>query len=197
LPWDRSQFGPVIGWSLTPYLFHLCSCTSCRQDTYWVKGFVGRLLSLSLPWESCLTIGGSHFRLHIPHCKESQLETPWGLPPVSGLWHILEMQPLTTADFHSLPTSLSLHLIPPLPICPSHPLSHLVFSLHQPPMSILFPLLRKIQAPCLEPPLLYGFWGFVECSLAILYFIADIHLSVNTYYACPFGSGLPHSGYLT
>jgi hypothetical protein len=41
--------------------------TSCRQDTFWVEGFVGGLLSLYIYWESCLATGGSHFRLHVPH----------------------------------------------------------------------------------------------------------------------------------
>jgi hypothetical protein len=30
--------------------------------------------------------------------------------------------------------------------------------------------------------------------MGILYFLANIHLEVSIYYACPFGSRLSHSG---
>lgn len=46
-PWDGSQFGPVIGGSLPQ-----CPYRSCKQDTFWAKGMVGGLLSLSLHWVS-------------------------------------------------------------------------------------------------------------------------------------------------
>lgn len=36
-------------------LFHLCPCT------FWVEGFVGELMSLSLHWESCLAFSIGHF----------------------------------------------------------------------------------------------------------------------------------------
>ena len=58
----------------------------------------------------------------------------------------------------------------------SHPLFHSVLALPPPPISILFPLLRKIQASSLGPSLLFGFFGSVDCSMVILYFMANIHL---------------------
>ena len=46
-PWGGSQFRAVIGWPFPETLISLCLCKSCRQDTFWVEGFVGELLSLS------------------------------------------------------------------------------------------------------------------------------------------------------
>lgn len=37
--------------------------------------------------------------------------------------------------------------------------------------------------------------GSVECRVGILYFMANIYLSVSTYHVCPFGSVLPPSGW--
>ena len=56
---------PAIGWPFSVSapslsLFHVCPCTSCRQDQFWVKGFVGGLLSLFLYWESCLSTREGH-----------------------------------------------------------------------------------------------------------------------------------------
>ena len=52
----------------------------------------------------------------------------------------------------------------------------------------------EIQASLLGPSFLFSFVGSVECSVAILYFMANIHLLVSTYHSCPLGSGLPYSG---
>lgn len=40
--WDGSQVGVVIVWLLPRSLLHLYPCTSCRQDKFWVKGFIDR-----------------------------------------------------------------------------------------------------------------------------------------------------------
>jgi hypothetical protein len=45
----------------------------------------------------------------------------------------------------------------------------------------------------LGPSFLFSLFGSVECIVGILYFMANIHLSVSTYHACTFGTGLPHS----
>ena len=67
-PWNGSQFGTVINWPFPPSLPHLCPCITCKQDTFWVKGFVGELVFLSLYWKSCLATGSGHFKIHIFHC---------------------------------------------------------------------------------------------------------------------------------
>jgi hypothetical protein len=51
-PWDESQVGAVIGWPCTQFLLYLCPCTCCKQDTFWMEGFVGSLVTLSFHWES-------------------------------------------------------------------------------------------------------------------------------------------------
>jgi hypothetical protein len=59
---------PVIGWQFPLSLLHLCPCASCRQGTFWIRAFVGGLLSLSLHWGSCLATGDGHLKLCISHC---------------------------------------------------------------------------------------------------------------------------------
>ena len=61
------SFHPFAFEYLLPLLY-LCPCTFCSQDTFWIEGFVGGLLSLSVQWESCLARGSGHFRIHMPHC---------------------------------------------------------------------------------------------------------------------------------
>jgi hypothetical protein len=59
--------------------------------------------------------------------------------------------------------------------------------------SILFPLLSGIEVSlfCL---FLLNFLKSVGCNMCILYFLVNNYLSVNTYHAYPFWSGLPHLG---
>jgi len=45
--WDGSQFGAIIDWPFPWSLLYICSCRSCRQDRFWVEGFVGGLVFLS------------------------------------------------------------------------------------------------------------------------------------------------------
>lgn len=65
----------------------LYPCTSCGRGKFWVKGFLGRLVSPSLHWKYCLATGGDRFRLHIPSVSQSHFnrlpEPPCSL--VSGL----------------------------------------------------------------------------------------------------------------
>jgi hypothetical protein len=93
------------------------------------------------------------------------------LPLIPGLWKVLEMPspcPLLISIFSPL---FYLHLIPLLSSI-SHPLS----SRFLPLISIVFPLLRKIQQSSLGPFLLFAFFGFDEYSMVILCFMANIHL---------------------
>jgi hypothetical protein len=52
-----------------------------------------------------------------------------------------------------------------------------------------------IQGPLLCLHFLFNFFESVVCITVILYFVANIHLSVSRYYSCSFDSGLPHLGY--
>jgi hypothetical protein len=99
-PWDGSEVGAVIDWPFLQSLWHLGPCISCRQDTFWVKGFVGGLilippLGVTLYWwelifpllvvsraHSFLARGGSP-------CLLTHLSTgthPIWLGPVKSLW---------------------------------------------------------------------------------------------------------------
>jgi hypothetical protein len=78
------MFAYGMGLKLGQLLFgcfpSLCSlpCTSitCRKDKFLVASFEGVLVSLSLHWGSCLTIGGGPHQVPYPQCSESQLESP-------------------------------------------------------------------------------------------------------------------------
>ena len=57
---------------------HLVDRTNCRT-----KGFVTVFVSQSLHQKSWLVRGDDQFRLHIPHCQESQLVSPSQIPGIS------------------------------------------------------------------------------------------------------------------
>jgi hypothetical protein len=63
-----------------------------------------------------------------------------------------------------------------------------------PPISILFPLLRKTDVYTLWSPFFLSFVLSVNCILDIPSFGANIHLSVSAYHVCSFEIGLTHSG---
>jgi hypothetical protein len=126
--------------------------------------------------------------------------TPWTLPHHSSLG-FLETLPITSptaADFHSyswLSGPLSPHMILlPYPV-PSHAISYPVPSIHLAPMTILFSLLCVIHTPLLRTSFSFNFFGSVGYVMGILYFMANIHLSLSIYHVCPFGFEVPHTGY--
>jgi hypothetical protein len=49
-PWDVLQFGLVIAWPFIQTQLHLCPCTFCSQDKFWVDSFVDGLVSLRFYW---------------------------------------------------------------------------------------------------------------------------------------------------
>ena len=64
------------------------TCISCRQDTFWVKSFVGGLVSLLLHWSSCLATGGDNNNIipidswdpHLSLVSAMTLRYPTSLP---------------------------------------------------------------------------------------------------------------------
>ena len=63
-----------------------------------------------------------------------------------------------------------------------------------PPMSILFPILRRTETPTLLSSFFLSFMWSVNYILGILSFWTNIHLSVSAYHVCSIGIGLPHTG---
>jgi hypothetical protein len=117
------------------------------------------------------------------------------LSHLSSLWYFVESPPTPGGLHISIHSSgplgfSSVFLLIPDPVPPptSGP------SLHLPPVIILFPFLSRIEASSLGPYCLLHFLWSVCCILGILYFLTNIHLSVSTYHAGPFGSRLAHSG---
>jgi hypothetical protein len=61
-------------------------------------------------------------------------------------------------------------------------------------MGVLFPILRKGELSTLWSSFFLSFMCFANCTLGILSFWANIHLSVSTYQVSSFVIGLPYSG---
>jgi hypothetical protein len=74
-------------------------------------------------------------------------------------------------------------------------LSYLGPSLPLPPVIILFPLLPGINTSMLWPSFLLSIIWSVSYIMGTLSFWINIYLSMSTYHECPFGPGLPHSGW--
>ena len=155
-------------------------------------------MSLSLHWKPCLATEGGHLRLHVPHYKEPQLEspsqTPWNYPHPKCL--VLPRDGASPSRFLSKVPSPAFHPCspyispPPVPLLfLSHPVPFL-----PPSNDNLFPILSEIQACSLGPSLLFSFFESVDYILGILYFMVNIHVLVSTHHTCPFGSRLPHAG---
>lgn len=92
-----------------------------------------------------------------------------------------------TIDFHShsqpSTSSVSSHLIIiPISFHP-HPLSYCVPSFH-PPLMTSFPFRVRLAPSSLGVCLLLSFFGFMDCSMIILCFIANVLLSVSTDGTC-------------
>ena len=107
---------------------------------------------------------------------------------IPGLWHVLEIylhhNPANFCSLSRLALSpqFSPHLIPHTTHFPSYPPSYPVPSIHPSSVSILFPLLRKIQPSSLRcHSLLFAFFVPVECSMGILYlWIISTYQCVHT-----------------
>ena len=118
------QVAPIIGWPFPKFLFPFYPCTSCRQNKFWVEGFVGALMftpPMGVP---------PGYRRQFVHSSTSLL--------VGASARITLQNPSSPANFQrcppsieiltpsSLPESFSLHMIP-IPIrlfrrcCPLSP----------------------------------------------------------------------------
>ena len=139
------------------------------------------MVSLLLHWGSCPATAGGLFWFHIPNIGESELRST-SLISVHLLYcgtlcHPGEAptsSPQSLAHLHSLSWPCS-HLSCPSPHLIPNPHSS-PHSLHLPLMTILFPLLSEIQASSLVPSFLFSYFGSVNYSMGILYFMANIHL---------------------
>jgi hypothetical protein len=178
--WYGSQVGLVIGCPFPQSLLHLCPCTSYRQDTFWVEGFMDGLMSISLHWEPAwlqeVAISGSISPLRGVSARATPIDSlepphprslvhPRDAPPLSCL--------LPTHLFSLFLPSLSRspYTLSPHPCSPPHLFSYPVSFIYPPRMGILFPLLSEIQRSSLGSSLLFSFE-----SVNILYCMANIHL---------------------
>lgn len=167
--WAGSQFGAVIGKLLLLSLLYFCPCKFYCLDTFWVKGFVFGLLSLSFcespAWlKRVATSGPYHIVLGV------LFRVNHGYPSISGLWHILEIAPPTYSHW---PISVLLISDNPLSPLPS-PFPPNFF----PPCTSntnFISLSEKIQLCSLGPLLLFGIFRSADNCITIMYFMANIH----------------------
>lgn len=176
-----------LGQSFLGHSFSLCSIIFPyylvgRKDIFWDDSFMD---GLSLHWESFLATENGLFIIHMPSFKKeiSARLTPiktLGFFPIPGLLHVSEMSP--TISVYSL--LLSLHLILQ-PYCPPSSLSHLISS---PLISeIYFVSFSKKYSNILPCTFLVAWLHkYMDCASIILSFMANFHILVSIYHACPF-----------
>ena len=93
-PRNESQVGPVISWPFPQSLLHLCPCRSCRQDIFWVKRFVGGLVSLSTGSRAWVLVAASSCSIS-PTARRLSYCHPCIPQPVACVQFILEIYSLS------------------------------------------------------------------------------------------------------
>jgi hypothetical protein len=190
-PWDESQVGPIIGWPFPPPFLPLSPVSEFLVDKINIGlkvlyiGWYPYWCTRVPDWLQEVACSGSIS----PMLWVTAMVTPinsWA-PPLFQDCHNLEMLPPypipqtpSVADFHSFlwPSGHlscpSPHLIlsPPILLPNPPPITYLYLL----PITILFPLLSESQASLHWPSFLCSFCGSVECSMGILYFMANIQL---------------------
>lgn len=153
--------------------------TRSRQSIFQHVLWVGWCPHPSLHWTSHLTTGGGHSVSISATAQSLSYSQPHRLPGVSQISGFQLVPEMHRINFLSL-FQPSLHPSFPTTDCHSystpHTLSYPVASLQPPLMTILFPILSEIQAYPLGPCLLLNFFGSIDCSMAILYLMANVHL---------------------
>jgi hypothetical protein len=152
-----------------PSDFYLCPCTSCRQDTFWVKAL----------WVSCCPYPFTGSPAWLQKIATSGFISPTAVISVrvTPLAYLVSLHPRSLthrrdcpqapADLPSLSSVLPTY--GPLTISPRHLLFQPVISRHWPLISILFLLLRKFQPSSQVLFLLFDFLGSAYYSTVILY----------------------------
>ena len=153
-PWDESQVGQDIVWSVPFSLLHLFTWISFTQDKFLVEIIFVLFVSLTFHWGSCLSLGRGFLRVHISLLCISAMSIPIDFLLPSLSWSVAHPKdtwthpPLKHADFN-IPDPMALpFLSPQLFLTPFHFLNHLLFQFslfHIPPMALLFPLMSEIQ----------------------------------------------------
>lgn len=175
LSWHESQAKPVISWPVLQFLFlftpaYLIGRANCMFKVLWQVN----VLVSSLKVFSCY----KKWSFHVPYLSLLRVltwflkDTPFLILVLSP--HIFFLQPLPT-------WSLLLSYLP----------TPWTSSLY----SFFISLFQKDSVMPVGHFLLISFFGSMDFSMSILYFMANIHLKVSTYHVCLSRSGLPHSGW--
>jgi hypothetical protein len=199
--WDGSHFGLIIE---PPFksLLHFCPCSSFRQNQFWVRNFdcglVTLLDALSNYWRWTLWVPSPNcwtfFSPKATFIESWESLNSWALVLSRGSPYIPSPE---AAYFYSFFWSYSAFLLflpppDPVPLSPPHPtlvpLSLCLLSLFSSPYKWDWSTITWVF-------LLVILLTVCGLCLGILYFLVNMHLSVSTYHACPFGSGVPHSGW--
>ena len=181
-PGGESQVKLLIVWPFLQFLLHICPCIAFRLDGFCVESFVSGLLSLSHSWGTSwlqemafsffhvltvrhLSLGHPHWLLGASPTQQVSWTSKRFLPPHLSLrqLQISILSPIPIA--HS---NVFLQIPDPDPTLPCLSLLPCSFYLPLPPVIILFPLLRELQASSPRPSFLFNFFG--SSSLWWLYF---------------------------
>ena len=201
--WDGFLAGSVIVWPVLQSLIHLCSLIYLRQDQFWVESFVGELVCLFFHWGFCLDTGEGLLAFHEP------LLVPRQRSPTLILGshpHLMSLELLRdslnphpsweAAGFHSFSCLFGYRsCLLTLDSTYHIPFQILLLPAFLPAFPYYLSLPSKCDSSIFIWAFLFTFFGSVRYILGILCFMANIHLSMSTFHACPFGSRLLHSGY--
>lgn len=170
LPLSGSQIRPVIGWSCISA--HLIGRENLGWKVLWLDWNQIPPLEMATVYDQ--------FSVHIPLL----LRVSSRVTPISSQEPYCPRSPACLEDalLHWFPfslTALSYHFSPhtwSVPLVPFPITSQSVSSFQQFPMSIVFSLVREIQASSLRFFLLLRLPGSVDCMIVITEFVANIHL---------------------
>lgn len=171
--WHGSQVGPVID----GHFFHFYSIfvpaflldrTNFELNFFW-EGWCPYPSTRSPAWLQEVASSGCMPPLLGISAKDTCIDS---FPIPRTLEH-----PKIPAKPHLWQLQISIHSSGSLSCLFTHlilmtlPLFYPISPLPLLPMTILFPLLREIQAPSFRPYSLYNFFGSVGCMISILYFM--------------------------
>ena len=155
-----------------------------NRINFGFESFVAGMVYLLLNWGSCLGTGCGYFMSHIPNAmSHSYSHLHWFscVSPIPGLWHVLEMSPISPTPVSCNFPFILMTIWPSLLSFPIHDLELtpllLPITFPFPPSAsydyFYSPFSVRVNLSCLGLPSCFSFLGSMECSMGILYFMAN------------------------
>jgi hypothetical protein len=155
----------------------------------WFGDPIPSLVALSIYWRWSLQVASSHC---CSFCVSSPMLSPGSFSHLMSLGLSRgspQMPPPDAANFHSFswPSGLRSCFLTYVLLLLYPFFSYPSTSLPLPQVIVLFPFLSEIEASSFASFFLLNFLCYIGCIMGFLYIFSNVHLSVSTYHACPFG----------